>query len=75
MLIFSQAKLPPNVTSINPELLSVYGNLFIILDHFSRISQLQPTPHVPCATLYLVRMLIGWMAHPMTHLMRMPTGC
>ena len=39
-----------------------YGNFDIILDHFgpfSRIFHLHPTPHAPCATLYLVPMLIG----------------
>ena len=30
------------------------------LDHFSPVSQLRPAPHAPCATLYLVPMLIGW---------------
>ena len=32
----------------------MYGNFDIILDHFSRISQLQPTPHALWAVLYLV---------------------
>ena len=40
-----------------------YGNFDIILDLFSRICQLHPTPHAPCATPYLVpdadRLLIG----------------
>jgi len=35
------------------------GNFdMIISDHFSFISQLRPTPCVPCATLHLVTMLI-----------------
>ena len=29
------------------------------LDHFSRTSQPHPTPHAPCAILYVVPMLIG----------------
>ena len=33
------------------------GNFDIILDHFSRISQLHITPHAPRATHYVVRML------------------
>ena len=33
---------------------SLYGNFDIILDHFSRISQLQPTPHALWAVFYLV---------------------
>ena len=36
-----------------------YGNFDIILDLFSRIGRLHPTAHAPCATLYLVPMLIG----------------
>ena len=36
-----------------------YGDFDIILDHFSRISQLRLTPHVSCATLYLVPVLTG----------------
>ena len=36
-----------------------YGNFDIILDHFSRISQLHLTPHMPCAAPYLVPMLIA----------------
>ena len=39
-----------------------YGNFDIILDHFGpfwTISQLRLTPHVSCATLYLVPMLTG----------------
>ena len=36
-----------------------YGNFDIILDHFSRISQLRLTIHVSCATLYLVPVLTG----------------
>ena len=40
-----------------------------ILGHFSRVFQLPPAPHAPCATLYFVTMLIGcWLAlgpHPM----------
>ena len=32
----------------------VYGNFDIILDHFSRISQLQPNPHALWAVFYLV---------------------
>ena len=35
------------------------GNFDISFDHSSRISQLYPTSHVPCAVLYLVPMLIG----------------
>ena len=31
----------------------------IILDHFSRICQLHPTPHAPWATRYVVPVLIG----------------
>ena len=31
-----------------------YGNFDIILDHFSRIFQLQPTPHALWAVFYLV---------------------
>ena len=34
-----------------------YGNFDIILGHLSRVSQLHPTPHAPCAMLYLVTML------------------
>ena len=34
-------------------------HLDIILDRFSRIFQLHPTPHVPCAVIYLAPMLIG----------------
>ena len=33
------------------------ANFGIILDHVSRGSQLHPTPHAPCAMLYLVPML------------------
>ena len=36
------------------------GNFDIILDHFSRISQLHPTPYAPWSMLYLDPMLIGW---------------
>ena len=35
-----------------------YGNFDIILDQFSRISQLRPTQHALCAILYLVTMPI-----------------
>ena len=35
------------------------GNFDIILDRFSRIYQLHPIPHAPCAVLYFVSMLIG----------------
>ena len=38
---------------------SGYGNFDIIFDHYSRIPQLHPTQHIPCALLYLVTMLIG----------------
>ena len=31
-----------------------YGNFDIILDHFPRISQLQPTPHALWAVFYLM---------------------
>ena len=37
----------------------VHGNFDIILDPFSRISQLHLTPHVSCATLCLVPVLTG----------------
>ena len=37
---------------------AVYGNFDIIFDLSSRICQLHPTPHAPCATPYLVQMLI-----------------
>ena len=36
-----------------------YGNFDIILDRFSRICYLHPTPYAPCATLYMVPTLIG----------------
>ena len=39
-------------------LIAMYGNFDIIWDHFSRVSQLHPTPHAPCDMLYLVLMLI-----------------
>ena len=35
-----------------------YSNFDIILDRFSRVSQLHPTPHAPCDILYLVPMLV-----------------
>ena len=35
-----------------------YGNFDIILDHVSRVSQLHPNPHAPCAMLYIVPMLV-----------------
>jgi len=39
-----------------------YGDFDMVFgvfgDHLSRISQLRPTSHAPCATLYLVPMLI-----------------
>ena len=38
---------------------TMYGNFDIILDQFSRISQLRPTQHALCAVLYLVTMLIA----------------
>jgi len=38
---------------------TLYGDFDIILVHFSRGSQLRPTSHVPCATLYLVPILFG----------------
>ena len=50
-LVFSESA-PPAST--------VYGNLDIVLDHFSRVSQLCPTPHALYAVFYLVPMLIGW---------------
>ena len=37
----------------------MYGNFDIILDHFSRTSQLHSTQHAPCAILYFVPILIG----------------
>ena len=46
--------------SIRPTLLPKYGNFDIILNHFSRVSQLCLTPHALCAVFYLVPMLIGW---------------
>ena len=36
-----------------------YNDFDIILDHFSRTAQLHPTPHAPCAMIYLVPILIG----------------
>ena len=36
-----------------------YGNFDIILDHFSRTSQLHSTQHAPCDMLYFVPILIG----------------
>ena len=36
-----------------------YGNFDIVLDHFSRIFLLHPTPHALCTVFYLVTMLIG----------------
>ena len=36
-----------------------YGNFDIILDRFSRTSQLHPTPHAPCDMLYFVSILFG----------------
>ena len=35
-------------------------SFWTILDHFSRVSQLCPTPHALYAVFYLVPMLIGW---------------
>ena len=35
------------------------GYVDIILGHFSRICQLHPIPHAPCATLYVVPVVIG----------------
>ena len=37
----------------------LYGRFDIVLDHFSRICHRHPAPYAPCATLYLVPMLIG----------------
>ena len=36
-----------------------YGNFDIVLDRFARITQLHANPHAPCATLYVVPMLIA----------------
>ena len=38
-----------------------YGNFDFVLVHFSRISQLHPNPHAPCAALgaHADRVLIG----------------
>ena len=36
-----------------------YGNFDIIFNHFSRTSQLQPTPRCPYTMVFLLSMLIG----------------
>ena len=48
----------PNFTEVFDEITVVYGNFDVILDHFSRVSQLPPAPHAASAMLYLVPVLI-----------------